>query len=139
MEREQAWALLEGSRVATLATLSADGAPRLVPCVYAMHGFTLLVPVDAKPKRTRSLARLADIQRNPRVGLLVHEWSEDWTRLWWVRLAGRAGLAAGEDLALARARLLERYPQYTDPAELDPIITIAVTAWRAWRAVEPPP
>jgi PPOX class probable F420-dependent enzyme len=95
--------------------------------------------VDAKPKRSRSLARLADIGRDPRVGLLVQGWSEDWAQLWWVRLDGRAGLAAGGDLALARARLLQRYPQYTDPAELDPVITVAVTAWRAWRAVEPAP
>lgn len=139
MEREKAWALLDGARVATLATVRADGSPRLVPCVYAVNGSTLYVPVDAKPKRTRSLARLIDIRRDPRVGLLVHEWREDWAQLWWVRLDGHAGLAAGEELALARTRLLERYPQYTDPAELDPVMTIAVTAWRAWRAVEPPP
>lgn len=63
--------------------------------------------------------------------------SEDWAKLWWVRLDGRAQLGAGEELRLARARLLERYPQYTDPAELDPVITITVTAWRAWRGVEP--
>ncbi|HUZ69276.1 MAG TPA: TIGR03668 family PPOX class F420-dependent oxidoreductase [Candidatus Saccharimonadales bacterium] len=139
MEREQAWALLDRARVAILATLRADGSPRLVPCVHAVHGSTVYVPVDAKPKRTRSLARLSDIRRDPRVGLLAHEWSEDWAQLWWVRLDGRASLAAGEELRLARARLFERYPQYTDPAELDPVITITVTAWRAWRAVEPPP
>jgi PPOX class probable F420-dependent enzyme len=137
VEREQAWALLDGARVATLATIRADGSPRLVPCVYALNGSTVHVPVDAKPKRSRSLARLADIRRDPRAGLLVHEWNEDWAQLWWVRLDGQAGLAVGEELALARARLIERYAQYTDPAELDPVITIAVTTWRAWRASEP--
>jgi PPOX class probable F420-dependent enzyme len=139
MERVEAWALLDRARVATLATLRADGSPRLVPCVHAVHGSTVYIPVDAKPKRTRSLARLSDIRRDPRVGLLAHEWSEDWAQLWWVRLDGRARLGAGEELTLARAYLLERYPQYTDPAELDPVIAITVTGWRAWRGGEPAP
>ncbi len=73
--------------------------------------------------------------REPRVALLVHEWSEDWTQLGWVRLDGCAGLAAGDQLARARRLLLERYPQYADPSELDPVITLTVTAWHAWRAV----
>lgn len=136
MDREYAWALLDRARVASLATVRADGSPRLVPCVYAVHDATVQVPVDAKPKRSRMLARLRDIERDPRVAVLAHQWSEDWAELWWVRLDGRARLASGEDLTRARARLCERYPQYTDPTELDPVITVEITAWRAWRADE---
>ncbi len=136
MEQAEAWVLLGRGRVATLATLRSDGSPRLVPCVYAVDGSAVHIPVDAKPKRTRALARVTDIMRDPRVALLVHEWGEDWTELCWVRLDGRASLAAGNQLARARRMLLERYPQYADPSELDPVITLTVTAWHAWRAVE---
>ena len=50
------------SPVAALATVGADGAPHLVPVVFAMpEGRTdvLYTAVDAKPKSTRRLRRLA--------------------------------------------------------------------------------
>lgn len=134
MDREHAWRLVESARVATLATLRPDGSPRLVPCVFALHAAGMYLPVDDKPKRTHALARLADIEREPRVGVLVQSWSEDWSRLWWVRLDGTAALAADEELEGARARLLERYPQYIDGARLDPVIAVSVTSWTGWRA-----
>ena len=129
--------LIDSARVATLATIRPDGSPRLVPCVFARQGSTMHLPVDAKPKSTRSLARLADVRREPRVGLLVQGWSEDWSRLWWVRLDGRARLAAGQELGAARSLLVNRYPQYVDGGELDPVISVDVAEWRGWRASDP--
>ena len=58
------------SPVAALATVGADGAPHLVPVVFAMpEGRTdvLYTAVDAKPKSTRRLRRLANIEANKRV------------------------------------------------------------------------
>ena len=55
--------------VARLATVSSDGAPRLVPIVFASiehDGREALVhAVDHKPKSTTGLARLADIATEP--------------------------------------------------------------------------
>ena len=50
----------------------------------------LYTAVDEKPKRTRALQRLRNIEANPRVEVLIDRWDEDWSRLWWVRLRGTA-------------------------------------------------
>ena len=50
---------LAGGRVARLATLSADGAPRLVPVCFVVERDLIHSAIDGKPKSTRRLARLA--------------------------------------------------------------------------------
>ena len=79
------------SPVARLATVGADGRPHLVPVVFAVHEQVIYSAVDAKPKTTQRLRRLANIESNPQVSLLVDHYDEDWTRLWWVRADGDAG------------------------------------------------
>ena len=62
-------------------------------------GVRLYTPIDEKPKKTDdplALARVRDITAHPAVWLLVDRWSEDWSRLAWLRLEGR-----GEHLAEA--------------------------------------
>ena len=78
------------------------------------------------------LARLAAVRRDPRVSLLVDEWSEDWSRLWWVRAEGRARVA-DLDAAVA-ARLAAKYPQYRAEPPGGPMIEIAVERWTGWSA-----
>src|SRR4030081_2319305 len=107
MDRARAFELVEAARVAVLATTGPQRTPHLVPCVLARDGDVVYTPVDAKPKSTRRLGRLRDIAAAPRVALLVHEWSEDWTRLWWVRLEGRARIVSSDtELGAARRLLL---------------------------------
>jgi PPOX class probable F420-dependent enzyme len=135
MNRTQAWKLVEAARFASLATVGIDGTPHVVPCVFGLAGDTVYTAVDEKPKRTRQLQRLADLADNPAATLLVHEWHEDWTQLWWVQLRGRARVVTDEqEKSEARRRLLNRYPQYGDPLSLDPVLAIDVTTWRAWSA-----
>src|SRR5947209_10062760 len=74
-----------GGRLARLATIGADGAPRLVPICFVLEADVIHSVVDAKPKRSPRLARLAAVEREPRVSVMVNEWSEDWSRLCWVR------------------------------------------------------
>jgi PPOX class probable F420-dependent enzyme len=100
---------------AVLATLRADGSAALVPIVFARAAGALWSPLDGKPKRSAALARLANVAREPRVALLLDGWAADWSRLWWLRVEGRAraehgGLAAGE------AALRAKYPQYAHTA-----------------------
>ena len=133
MDSDTAWELLRSQPVAVLATIGADGSPHLVPFVFAAtEGRTLVSAVDAKPKRSRSLRRLENIRRDPRVTVLAHHYDiEDWSRLWWVRAEGTATITEssppGSDLLEAR------YPQYADQ-ELGPWIVIEVDHLTGWQA-----
>ncbi|MDR2987876.1 MAG: TIGR03668 family PPOX class F420-dependent oxidoreductase, partial [Nocardiopsaceae bacterium] len=96
------------ARVARLATVSADVEPHLVPVTFAIDGDVIYTAVDAKPKSTRQLRRLANVRANPRVCLLADHYDEDWSALWWVRADGTAAIiSAATDMA-APVRLLAR-------------------------------
>jgi PPOX class probable F420-dependent enzyme len=134
-------AFLEASRRAVLATIAADGRPRLVPICFVVDGEPpiLYTPIDDKPKQSDdplALARIRDIQADPRVTVLVDRWDEDWTRLAWLRVEGRAQLfdaAPESDHANAVAALRAKYPQYeTHRLEHRPLIRVTferVTDW----------
>jgi PPOX class probable F420-dependent enzyme len=125
-----------GARVARLATVTADGTPRLVPIVFALDGDTIYSGVDGKPKRNRRLRRLTDIAARPRVAVLADEYAEDWSRLWWVRADGTASVHAASPVA--RAALIAKYPQYAGGVALDgPFLHIAVDRWTGWAATPP--
>jgi PPOX class probable F420-dependent enzyme len=123
------------ARVARLATIDPDGRLHLVPIVFVLDGDTLYTAVDAKPKRSRRLRRIENARERPGVTVLVDHYDEDWRRLWWVRLRGRARvLDAGEEADRALRRLVAKYEQYrTDPPGT-PVLAIDVDEWRAWEA-----
>jgi PPOX class probable F420-dependent enzyme len=123
------------ARVARLATTDPDGRPHLVPIVFALDGDTLYSAVDSKPKRSRILRRIENARERPDVTVLVDHWDEDWTRLWWVRLRGRARvLDGGEEAGRAVELLAEKYAQYRDAAPRPPVLAIDVVEWRGWEA-----
>jgi PPOX class probable F420-dependent enzyme len=110
-----AWALalLRDARVGRLATADAAGRPLVVPVCYVFDGARIYSAVDAKPKRTRELRRLKNIAANPQVSLVVDVWDEDWSKLCWVIVEGRAEiLAEGAEFSRAIDRLVAKYPQY---------------------------
>ena len=82
---------IEGRRVGRLATAGADGAPHVVPVVFALVGDDAYVVIDEKPKTTLRLRRLRNIAENPRAALLVDVYDEDWSRLRWAMLRGGGG------------------------------------------------
>src|SRR5262249_22599651 len=105
---------LQDARVARLATVDERGAPHLVPVCYATDGHAYYSPIDAKPKRTPSggLRRVRNIRANPRVALLIDHYEEDWRRLSWMMVQGRAELlSAGPEWNEARTLLETKYPQ----------------------------
>jgi PPOX class probable F420-dependent enzyme len=115
--------------------------PNVVPICFARHRNVFYTAVDAKPKRgpPARLARLRNIGVSPHVSLLVDEYDEDWTRLWYVLIRGKAKLipsSAQGERALALRRLKAKYPQYALgmlPADA-PIIRITpqrITSWSA--------
>lgn len=121
--------------VAVLSTVSADGAPHVVPVVFAVSGSVLHTAVDAKRKSTHRLRRLANIAANPRVSLLVDHYDPDWTQLWWVRADGFAVVhEGGAEMAAGYASLRHKYPQYERVALDGPVISVRVTHWSSWAA-----
>lgn len=129
-------ALLAAAPVGRLATLRADGTPRLVPITFALvDGLVCSAVDDIKPKRDRRLARLADVRRDPRVGLVVDHYEPDWARLWWVRVDGAAQVHEGGALReRAVDALAAKYLPYAAARPAGPVLVITPTAWTGWTA-----
>jgi PPOX class probable F420-dependent enzyme len=132
------------SPVARLATISPGGKPHLVPVVFALvqdiqdiqdiHDI-VYTAVDAKPKTTQRLRRLANIEKNPQASLLVDHYADDWTRLWWVRADGVATIHRDDEQMHTGYRLLRaRYPQYQSVPLNGPVIAVTVSRWSSWHA-----
>jgi len=136
MRRDQDWARARfaEARVARLATVRADGSPRIVPIVFAVAGGVLLTAVDHKPKATNRLGRLADIATHPEVSLLVDAYSEDWTRLWWARADGVARIVGRIEEEYDIGPLVAKYDDYLDRAPTGPAIVVEVRRWSGWSA-----
>jgi PPOX class probable F420-dependent enzyme len=127
---------LAAARVARLATTDPDGRPHLVPIVFALDGDTLYSAVDRKPKRSRTLRRIENARARPDVTVLVDHYDDDWERLWWTRLRGRARvLDEGEECEHALALLTEKYPQYREEPPGAPVLAVDVVEVREWVAV----
>lgn len=132
---QRAATLLEQMRVASLATVSADGRSHLVPVVFARDRNDLVTAIDGKPKTGKTLIRVENITRDPRVTLLAHLYEEDWAKLWWVRVDGMASLEdAGEPFERALSALRKRYPQYESVALTGPVIRISIEETTTWEA-----
>jgi PPOX class probable F420-dependent enzyme len=135
------------SPVARLATVTPDGVPHLVPVVFAVDQVgaegadstditdVVYTAVDAKPKTTQRLRRLANIENNPQASLLVDHYCDDWAQLWWVRADGVATIHRDDEQMCAGYRLLRaKYTQYQSVPLNGPVIALAVRRWSSWHA-----
>jgi len=106
-----------------------------VPVCYRLLDETIYITIDEKPKRRdRPLKRLRNITENPAVVVTVDRWDEDWSRLAWVMLHGRAEiLQHGREHDLAQDTLRAKYQQYRtmDLTGL-PVIAIHVQRVLSW-------
>ena len=119
----------EDAPVARLATVDAGGRPHVVPICFVLDGDTLYTAVDEKPKRSRRLKRLSNIEADPHVEILIDHYEEDWSRLWWVRLRGVARIV--ED-PRAVGLLAGKYPQYREQPPTGPVIAVTVEERSEW-------
>lgn len=130
---------LTQARVARLATLDAKGRPHMVPICFTYDGKVFYTAVDQKPKRVSPdrLVRVQNIRTMPHVALLVDDYAEDWTQLWYVLIRGKATLiprSADKERARAIRKLRAKYPQYARGMLLDdaPIIRISPERIASW-------
>jgi len=140
LSEEAARRLAADARSARVATVDPDGRPNLVPVVYVLDGDAFYSAVDAKPKRSPELRRLANVRSAPdAVAVLIDHYIEDWPELWWVRLRGRGRvIEEGPERAHAHRLLHDKYPQYRDGPSLGAVLAVDVSEWRgwAWRPVQ---
>jgi PPOX class probable F420-dependent enzyme len=126
---------LENRRVGHLATADASGMPHVVPVCFAAQENAAYITIDQKPKGDpRALKRLRNIAGNPVAALVADRYDEDWTRLGWLMLRGRAEiLDSGAEHDMAQQLLRARYPQYggMELAEL-PVIAIRIERVASW-------
>jgi len=135
MLSDQERRFLAHERVAHLATADRRAIPHVVPVCFALSEATLYITIDEKPKRhPLALKRLRNIAENPVVAVVVDRYDEDWSRLGWVMLRGRAEiLTEGSEHQEAQALLRARYPQL-QAMQLAryPVIAIRIERTTSW-------
>ncbi|HKV85419.1 MAG TPA: TIGR03668 family PPOX class F420-dependent oxidoreductase [Ktedonobacterales bacterium] len=141
-DAERAFAL--GRRVARLATSDANGRPHIVPVCFACDGGQFFIALDEKPKRVAPsrLRRVRNIATNPNVSLLFDHYEDDWSRLGFVQVSGRAEIVApGDPLhQLALPLLRERYMRYRAmDLESRPVIVVTPEHVTTWGTLAPLP
>jgi len=137
VDRKEALSRLTSARVGHLATADASGTPHVVPFVFALDGETVYWSVDEKPKRSRRLKRLANIEANPNVEMVVDGYDEEWVRLWWVRASGPARiLEQGDERTRALDLLRQKYPQYRANMPRGDVVAIELVRVTGWAAAD---
>jgi PPOX class probable F420-dependent enzyme len=127
-------AFIESLRVAHLATADSRGTPHVVPVCFALVGGDFWIPVDEKPKKTIRLKRLRNIEENAQVSLVFDRYSEDWSRLGYLLVTGKAAVVvAGDEHQRVIDALRRRYQQYEAMAlEGRPLISVRPVRAVAW-------
>jgi PPOX class probable F420-dependent enzyme len=115
--------------------LDAKSRPHIVPVCFVYDGKFFYSAIDRKPKRVpgERLARLQNIRAAPRVALLIDQYEEDWTQLWYILIRGKAKLipqSAREERARAIRKLRAKYPQYAQGMLSDDALIIRITPER---------
>ena len=127
-------------RVARLATVGVDGQPAVVPICYVLEAECIYTPIDEKPKSVTAskLKRVRNIKANPRVALVIDDYSEDWSKLAYVLITGTASIISpdNDEHVRAVALLREKYPQYRSmKIEERPMIKITPVRIKRWAPV----
>ena len=112
--------IINKAKVARLATADLEYKPHLVPVVFVFDNDRncYFIPIDEKTKRSgpENLKRVKNIQENPKVALLIDEYNEDWTKLYFIMIQGKASIVGGKKLEqnemqlLAHKLLCNKYP-----------------------------
>ena len=128
-DKEEINPIIYRARVARLATVDSKAIPYIVPVVFAFDGEKYYIPVDEKTKTLKpdKLRRIKNIEINPAVALLIDEYNEDWKKLLFIMIQGKASVIGRRRenekdeeqqddndklLKIAHKLLFTKYPQY---------------------------
>ena len=133
---------VESARVARLATVDPEGRPHAVPICFALVGERVVSALDGKPETVEpsEYRRVRNVEATPAVTVLVDRYTEDWDRLGWVQVRGRASvLGPGEpNQREAVATLEAKYEQYHEHALSGrPVIEVRIGSVRSWGDLDP--
>ena len=132
-------AFIRDARTAHLATADKSGQPHVIPICFVFDGKQFYSPIDEKPKRIApaKLKRLRNIAENPQVALVIDRYDEDWRKLGYALIFGKARiLLSGEKHQRAVKLLLGKYPQYRSMAiDERPMIVITPKRIVSWGAL----
>ncbi len=109
--------LIKGAKVARLATVDQKSQPYVVPAVFVFHENSFFIPLDEKVKSVnpRKLKRVKNIGKNPNVTLLIDKYQNDWKKLFFLMIHGKATVIDGKNSKLMdkiHKLLISKYPQY---------------------------
>ena len=127
------WALelLGEGRVAHLAFVDDADRSRVLPVTFALVGGVLWSAIDWKRKSGREPARLRYLRRRPEAALTVDHYEEDWAKLAWVQVLGKARIVEASEDALAALRA--KYAQYRERPPAGPFIGLEPQRALCWR------
>ena len=93
-----------------LSTVDSECKPHLIPVVFVFDNNCYFIPIDEKHKRStpEKLRRTKNIRHNSNVALLIDEYSEDWTKLYFIMIQGEASIIGGKKLEQNELVLLEK-------------------------------
>jgi len=133
LDAPSCWSRIGLAGHGTLGTVHPERGIDAVPVVFVVVDGQVVVPVDtAKAKAGRRLQRLANVDADPRVVLLVDRYDDDWSRLWWVRIHGEAVEVDASPAHLSA--LAAAFPSYEDVGTVTGALVLTPTETTGWSA-----
>ena len=109
--------LIKRAKVARLATVDQKSHPYVVPVVFVFHENSFFIPLDDKTKTVnpKNLKRVKNIQKNSNVALIIDKYQNDWKKLFFLMIHGKATVIDGKNSKImdkVHKLLISKYPQY---------------------------
>ena len=129
---------IKSHRVARLATSDRCGLPLVIPICYVFDGKYIYTPLDKKSKRVpvKELKRIRNIAENPNISLVIDDYNEDWSRLRYIIIKGKASVIYRGKKYIESLRMLsEKYMQYREMNLIElnlPVIRIVPNRIISW-------
>ncbi len=133
---QKTMALIKEAKVARLATVDQKLHPYVVPAVFVFHENSFFIPLDEKKKtvNSKNLKRVKNIEKNPNVTLLIDKYQNDWKKLFFLMIHGKAKVIDGNSKLIDKIHklLISKYPQYKKIGIGNSCIKIEPTKVRFW-------
>ncbi len=128
--------LIKRAKVARLSTVDQKSYPYVVPVVFVFHENSFFIPLDEKKKtvNSKNLKRIKNIEKNPNVTLLIDKYQNNWKKLFFLMIHGKAKVIDGNSKLIEKIHklLISKYPQYKKIGIGDSCITIYPTKVTFW-------